>query len=115
MHNSQNEYINNLITALQRECTWKDQSLIPRDWNIIRDLYLNALMFIRGHHPEGHVAHWEDTNFQWTPAGIISSDGICITNPSPPQDTPNDDFIWYYVSSNYWGEGTPIYIDEEIN
>lgn len=117
MYNPHNKYVHDLVLKLHKECTWstKAQAKIVHDWYLIRDHYLNALAFTRGEHPEGNIAHMEDCNFVWTIEGITSIDGPCIVNPGPPTNVTNDDFIWYYVSSNYWGEGTPIYIDEEIS
>lgn len=108
-------YTDKLISKLIEDCTWKDPSGIPNDKDWINELYLEALAFVTGSHPEGTIGHWEDTNFQWSPNGITSLDGPCIVNPSPPVSVSDDDFIWYYVSSNYWGEGTPIYIDNSIH
>jgi hypothetical protein len=109
--------LDEIIQKLIEECTPSaaDREEIPSRRAEILELYTDALLFTTGKHPDGRIGHWEDTNFEWTPEGIIAFDGPCIVNPSPPTKETDDKFIEYYVSSNYWDEGTPIFIDNEIH
>jgi hypothetical protein len=77
--------------------------------------YSEAIAFIIGMHPDGRFAHLEDMNYSSTENGIMMFMGPAIVDPIPPIVIEPEEFIGYFMGTNECGEGTPIFVDNEIH
>lgn len=92
--------------------------------------YCEAFLFVLGLHPEGRFAHLEDVTYSSTETDIREFLGPYAGLESELQMTPAErleiharnssivapsEFIALYIGSNRCGEGTPLYIDNEIH